>query len=122
MTEAEWLACENPHRMVDSMGEEASQRKLRLFACAVGRRLWERFTQESIRRAVEFAERVADGLAVATREELVRAGSEASKEAGWPGKAGRAAAASLAGTGTAAALVTAHLGSQTGLRKAGVRA
>lgn len=121
MTEAEWLACADPYRMVVSLGDGASRRKLRLFACAVGRRLWGRFTQESIRRAVELGERVADGLAAATPEELVQICSEASKDAGWPGKAGRAAAASVSGTASSAALVAAHLGGQTGLRKAGVR-
>jgi hypothetical protein len=36
MTEAEWLACSDPHEMLYFLVERgrASERKLRLFACA----------------------------------------------------------------------------------------
>jgi hypothetical protein len=42
---------------------KASERQLRLLACAVGRLLWDRLAQDASRRAVEVAEQYADGLA-----------------------------------------------------------
>ena len=56
MTEAEWLECKDAYRMISFLGRNGSGRKLRLFACAVGRRLWGRFDQDAVRRAVELAE------------------------------------------------------------------
>jgi hypothetical protein len=56
MDEAEWLAYTDSEEMVRFLlHRKASERKVRLFACAVGRRLWGRFKQEALRHAVEFA-------------------------------------------------------------------
>jgi hypothetical protein len=77
MTEAEWLVSEDPVVMLAYLtGSDFSQmdlpagrrterldRKLRLFACAVCRQVWDRLTDERSRRAVEVAEAYADGLA-----------------------------------------------------------
>jgi len=60
MTEAEWLACTNPLAMLRFLGDRASPRKLRLFACACCRRVWELLSHSSSRYAVELAERSAD--------------------------------------------------------------
>jgi hypothetical protein len=70
MTEAEWLACADPRPMLGHLGR-VNPRKLRLLNCACCRRVWDLLTDERSRRAVEVAERFADGLADA--EELRRA-------------------------------------------------
>jgi hypothetical protein len=62
MTEAEWLACTKPPQVLDLLIGKGSERKLRLFACACARRAWHLLTDECCRRAVEIAERYADGL------------------------------------------------------------
>jgi hypothetical protein len=76
MTEAEWLACAEPTRMIAYLRGKrvASARKLRLFACACCRRLWT-WLEEPCRRAVEAAERHADGQA--TRPTFALAGRSA---------------------------------------------
>jgi hypothetical protein len=65
MGEAEWLGCTDPQRMLQFLRSSgrASDRKLRLFICACGRRLWPWLVQEASRQAVEVAERFAEGLA-----------------------------------------------------------
>src|SRR5262245_4637492 len=86
MSEAEWLACADPRRMLDYLEvyhkaarTKAGRRKMRLFACAGCRRLWHLAEYDKGRRAVEVAERYADGLA--DKEEL-RSARE-TDEPGW---------------------------------------
>jgi hypothetical protein len=62
MTEAEWLACEDPERLLVFLRGTARERKLRLFACACCRRVWHLLTDADSRAAAEAAERFADGL------------------------------------------------------------
>jgi hypothetical protein len=69
MTETDWLTATNPRRLLELLRGRASDRKLRLFACACCRRVWERMRDERSRRAVEVAERYADGLANAAELE-----------------------------------------------------
>src|SRR5215216_2718109 len=79
MTEADWLACDDPARMLRALQSNAArrvkakvrERKLRLFACACCRQVWGRFTRATSRHAVEVAERFAEGEA--TRRELAAA-------------------------------------------------
>ena len=59
MTEAEWLACNDPTPMLTFLGPH-TERKYRLAACACCRRLWYLLTDLRSQRAVELAERVAD--------------------------------------------------------------
>jgi hypothetical protein len=96
MDEADWLARDDPVAMLAQFippGGRSSRtghklnsfpttdRKLRLFAVACCRQVWYLLTDECSRRAVEVAERYADGLA--TAEELDRA---ALGVAGVPGR------------------------------------
>src|SRR5262245_34230331 len=77
MNESEWLACDDPDAMLKFLGKKYSPRKLRLFACACCRTVWYGLGPVS-RRAVEVAERFADGQA--TLPELDEAGDAADNE------------------------------------------
>ena len=61
MTEAEWLAGTDPRPMLDVFWGRSRDRKLRLFACACVRRVWDFLADPRSRMAVEVAERFADG-------------------------------------------------------------
>jgi hypothetical protein len=120
LTEIEWLASKDADPMLDSLGRKASERKFRLFACALGRRLWDRFDQEPVRRAVEVAECVADGQTAPG--EL----AEVSKAAFGAVRGPRNVHAPWAAANSAypdvfhAAEASATQAGMTGLRKAGV--
>src|SRR5260370_17015548 len=62
MTEAEWLACTDLESLRSSLGNQVSTRKLRLFACACCRSLEGIIVDADVRKALEAAERYADGL------------------------------------------------------------
>jgi hypothetical protein len=79
VTGAEWLACDDPEEMLDSLRGKASDRRLRLFAAACCRRVLGRPSVERCRKAVEAAERFADGAA--SRQELDGAAAAAVTEA-----------------------------------------
>jgi hypothetical protein len=68
--EAEWLACPDPLILLQYNTGRATNRKLRLFACACCRLVWNQLTDPRSRAAVEVAERFVDGLT--TQEELTR--------------------------------------------------
>jgi hypothetical protein len=63
MTEAEWLECGDPGPMVNFLRDKISVRKLRLVFCACCRSIWHLLDVPFLRRAVEIAERHADGQA-----------------------------------------------------------
>ena len=63
MTEAEWLASNDPETMLSSLGK-ARDRKLRLFACACCRRLWDEIGETAGRRKVTITEMYADGAVI----------------------------------------------------------
>jgi hypothetical protein len=62
VTEQEWLTSDNPSPMLNFIQSRASTRKLRLFACACCRSVWDSL-YDLERRAVVISERHADGMA-----------------------------------------------------------
>ena len=65
MTEAEWLACSNPTRMLRHLETAASDRKSRLFTCACVRRVRHLNHDARLQRILLGVEGFADGLTTA---------------------------------------------------------
>src|SRR5688572_26743878 len=61
MTEQEWLAATDPTPILEFLRGKASDRKLRLFACAVCRRLASLIVLEEYVSGIEAAESYVDG-------------------------------------------------------------
>ena len=64
MTEAEWLGCDSPDRILNPLRRAADDRKLRLFAVACCRKIWPIYRGKRSCRGVVLAERLADGLRI----------------------------------------------------------
>jgi hypothetical protein len=62
MTEAEWLACEDPSLMLRTSDFVWTDRQLRLFACACARRVARLFDDPRFLAAIDVAEAFADGF------------------------------------------------------------
>jgi hypothetical protein len=80
LDEKQWLNATDPEPMLGFLRGSGSPRKLRLFACALCRVLWDLLSDPRSRAAVEVAERFADGAA--TGEELAAARAGARKARG----------------------------------------
>ncbi len=63
MTESDWFCCHWPFNMLYFLHEQATNRQLRLFACACVRRAWNDLSSEASREAVKVAEKYAEGRA-----------------------------------------------------------
>jgi len=78
----EWWRHDDSEVMRQDFRLEATERKVRLFAVACCRRVWHLLTDERSRRAVEIAEKFADGLASdSQRAEAHRAAEDAQQAA-----------------------------------------
>lgn len=62
MTEAEWVACTDPQKMLEFLRGRASDRKLRLFAVESVRLVSNWLVHPNSRAALEASERVAEGV------------------------------------------------------------
>jgi hypothetical protein len=71
MTESDWNRCTDPQKMLDFLRGNASERKLRLLACACCRRISYLLPDHEHGKAIKVNERYADGLA--TRKEMTSA-------------------------------------------------
>jgi hypothetical protein len=60
VTEAEWLACDDPQWMLDFLQGKGSDRKVRLFAVACCSQVWHFHANKECRQAIELSERAAD--------------------------------------------------------------
>src|SRR5690349_12323659 len=60
MTEEEWLSCKNLWQLFEQLDPRVYDRKLRLFAAACCRQIWDRFPDELCREVVELSEKYAD--------------------------------------------------------------
>jgi hypothetical protein len=67
MTEQEWMSLDwtNPDLLQQFLRGKASDRKLRLFACACARRVQHLLHDDRGRQAITVAEQFADGLVTA---------------------------------------------------------
>jgi hypothetical protein len=94
VTEADWLSCADPAAMLHFLRLRASDRKLRLFAAACCRLVWDHLPGPLAREAVETAERYADGLAGDDEREAARRAlhQAAAAERGARGRLTQAAA------------------------------
>jgi hypothetical protein len=90
MTEAEWLACDDPKKLLEFVRGKGllSKRKGGLFAVACCRLIWDRLTDERSRYAVVTAERFADGLATDEERRGAHYESGAAATAAWDTEAG----------------------------------
>jgi len=109
MDEAGWLNGTDPQVMLELLrgSGRASDRKLRLFAVACSRRVWDLLDQPG-QRAVTMAEQFADGLA---GPEELRAARLACRSTG--GQSGWYAAATHPAIGARNAALSAREGAQT---------
>jgi hypothetical protein len=78
MNEVLWLSGADPGPMLDHLEGQASDRKLRLFACACTRRCWGQLKNyHASRAAVEVAERYANGQSTDAQLEEARQRADA---------------------------------------------
>lgn len=79
MTETEWLACEDLVPMLEFLRGKVSDRKLRLFAVACCRRIWQLLENESSQQTVQTAEQYADRMVGQEQLETVRTAADTAR-------------------------------------------
>src|SRR5262249_42630883 len=91
MDESDWLACTDPQAMLAFLRDSGKlpERKARLFAVACCRRAWHLLPDAAARRAIEAAERFAEGqespneLARARQQAWALLQAEGEKSSSW---------------------------------------
>lgn len=88
MNEQEWLACADRTMMLGHLEGRVTERKLRLFAVACCRHIWDLLPDRRSRAAVEVAEQYADQLAderqqVGVLKQALAAANRTTGRAGW---------------------------------------
>jgi hypothetical protein len=111
MTEAEWLACADPEKLITALGRKASKRKRRLFACACCRRIWPLIADERSRSAVVVAEQFADALV--GEDELVSTDT-AARKAYWEAAGPTVSGGRHEAAGACRCVVSKHAGEAVG--------
>jgi hypothetical protein len=76
LSEAKWLAHDEPYPLLGFVRDIASERNLRLVGCAACRRIWDLMREPRCRAAVEASERFADGLLPEKALDLISAAAE----------------------------------------------
>jgi hypothetical protein len=111
VNEHDWLLATSPFELVQYVRGKASDRKLRLFACACVRHRWELLRYATPRQAAELAERFAEGAASLGDVEPLRqqADISAGNAPEFERLAYRAAAATLAEGASEAAMQVCEL-------------
>jgi len=102
MTEAEWLTCTEPVKMLKATKSRLKHRKLRLFAVACSRRIQGSLLDPRSRAAIDVAERFADGEAHETELITARQGAAAAHKEVFDAKGKRVACLEWAAEYTAA--------------------
>ena len=72
----QWLACADPTPLLHYLQGQGSDRKWRMFAIACCHRIWYLLTDARSRKAVQVAERYADGKATAAEFESARSAAD----------------------------------------------
>jgi hypothetical protein len=103
--EQAWLAGTDPGPMLAFVRGKASDRKLRLFACACLRRIWHLLADVRSRKAVEVTERYADGLARFEELRVAHAAARQATREAWGATWAARAAADRAGPRAAKGLL-----------------
>jgi hypothetical protein len=83
MTEAEWLAGADPYPMLEIVKGKASDRKLRLFACACLNTIRNLITNAGRREMIEAGERWADRLMTEGEAQAILAANPYESSAAW---------------------------------------
>lgn len=113
MTEAEWAVCQESEKMLEYLAGRASDRKLRLFACACCFEVWYLLRDKNSKKAATTSERYAEGLLAAPRMAGLHeaAGQAITEWATFPqAAAGRPFSEELAHAVTSPEAVTAAVG------------
>ena len=82
MNDTRWESCTEPEEMLWYLHDLASDRLLRLFACASCRLIWPLVSTPDARKAVEMSEHFADGLTTSEELRVIEMAAQRSRPSG----------------------------------------